>query len=84
MKLANNYIKLSEGSIIQTDDILRVSSPKITNYDDGYLYEIRIVWANKCVEIIKYYTKEVAMEDYNLLMNTLLEIKPNQDSLIYD
>lgn len=84
--MTNNYIKLSEGSIIQTDDILRVSSPKIIDYSD-YSYEIRIVWANKCVEIIKYYTKEVAMDDYNLLMNILLEsteTKSNQNSLICD
>ena len=80
--MKNNYIKLNEGSIIQIDDILRVSKPKITR-DHEYYCDMRIVWANKCVEIIKYYTLEVAESDYNMLTDILLTQSEN-NSLICD
>lgn len=79
--MTNNYIKLSEGSIIQTDDILRVSKPQFSR-DSEYDWEIRIVWANKCVEIIKYCTIEKAESDYNLL--ALLLLQTENYSLICD
>lgn len=79
--MKNNYIKLNEGSIIQTDDILRVSKPQFSRHSE-YDWEIRIVWANKCVEIIKYHTIENAESDYNLL--TLLLTQTENNSLICD
>ena len=79
----NNYIKLPSESVIQQNDIIYVSHINKVG-DIRCYYTIKITWANKVTEVLKYDYIEDAKEDYSIIMSKLGIENTKESEIIFD